>query len=169
MPCLGQGQILQCRAMSQQATCELLVYSLAAGTFGQLQGTGLASEAYDFRLRFWDRFLGSFLNASSSKVTSLRAALWAEFWRHRNSTFWEPQCRPQSFRSLVGLLCAPILVTRFGSRVRVPVSESLCGPQNWTHAQYYIRMQSAYMPCLRQGQILQCRAMSQQATCELLV
>ena len=94
----------------------------------------MASKAYDFRLRFWDRFLGSFLNASSSKVTSLRAALRAEFWSHRNSTFWEPQCRPQSFRSLVGLLCAPILVTRFASRVRAPVSESLCGPQNWTHA-----------------------------------
>ena len=62
------------------------------------------------------------------------AALWAEFWSHGNSTFWEPQCRPQSFRSLVGLLCAPILVTRFASRVRVPVSESLCGPQNWTDA-----------------------------------
>ena len=53
--------------------------SLAASTLGQLQGTGLASKAYDFRLRFWDRFLGSFLNASSSKVTSLRAALRAEF------------------------------------------------------------------------------------------
>ena len=107
--------------------------------------------------------------AQLSKVTSLRAALRAEFWSHRNSTFWEPQCRPQSFRSLVGLLCAPILVTRFASRVRAPVSESLCGPQNWTHAQYYIRMRSAYMPCLGQGQILQCRAMSQQATRELLV
>ena len=106
----------------------------------------MASEAYDFRLRFWDRFLGSFLNARSSKVTSLRAALRAEFWSHRNSTFWEPQCRPQSFRSLVGLLCAPILVTRFGSRFRVPVSESLCGPQNWTHAQYiYIYTHYVYI------------------------
>ena len=44
---------------------------------GQLQGTGLASKAYDFRLRFWDRytpFWAAFYNASSSKVTSLRAA-----------------------------------------------------------------------------------------------
>ena len=90
---------------------------------GQLQGTGLASKACDFRLRFWARFLGSFLNASSSKVTSLRAALQAEFWSHGNSTVWEPQRRPQSFRSFVGLLCAPILVTRFASRVRVPVSD----------------------------------------------
>ena len=89
----------------------------------------MASKAYDFRLRFWDRFLGSFLNASSSKVTSLRAALRAEFWSHRNSTFWEPQCRPQSFRSLVGLLCAPILVTRFASRVRAPVSVALRTPK----------------------------------------
>ena len=101
---------------------------------GQLQGTGLASKACDFRLRFWARFLGSFLNASSSKVTSLRAALQAEFWSHGNSTVWEPQRRPQSFRSFVGLLCAPILVTRFASRVRVPVSESHCGPQTWANA-----------------------------------
>ena len=55
--------------------------------FGHLQGTGLASKAYDFRLRFWGRFLGSFLNAISSKVTSLRAALRAEFWSQGNSTF----------------------------------------------------------------------------------
>ena len=130
MPGLGAGQILQRRAMSQQVTCKLLAWSGSYSTFWQPQGTGLASNAYDFRLRFWDRFLGSFLTASRSKVTSLRAALRAEFWSHRNSTFWEPQCRPQSFESLVGLLCAPILVTRFASRVRVPVSESLCGPQN---------------------------------------
>ena len=31
-------------------------------------------------------------------------------------------------------LCAPILVTSFASRARVPVSEPLCGPQNWTNA-----------------------------------
>ena len=102
--------------------------------FGQLQGTGLASQTYDFRLHFWDRFLGSFLNASSSKVTTSRAAPRAEFWSHGNSTFWEPQCRPQSFRLFVRLVCAPILATRFASPVRVPVSESLCGPQNWTNA-----------------------------------
>ena len=64
--------------------------------FGQLQGTGLASKTYDFRLHFWDRFLGSFLNASSNKVTTSRAAP-----------------RPQSFRLFVGLVCAPILATRF--------------------------------------------------------
>ena len=69
----------------------------------------LASKAYDFRLRFWDRFLGRDLNASSSKVTSLRAALQAEFWSHGNSTFWEPQCRPQSFTSFVGLFVLPSL------------------------------------------------------------
>ena len=83
--------------------------------FGQLQGTGLASQTYDFRLHFWDRFLGSFLNASSSKVTTSRAEPRAEFWSHGNSTFWEPQCRPQSFRLFVGLGCAPILATRFAS------------------------------------------------------
>ena len=44
---------------------------------------------------------------------------------------------PMSFRSLVGLPCAPILVTRCASRVRVLISASLCGPQNWTNAQYY--------------------------------
>ena len=115
--------------MSQQATCELLVYSsswrvwAAAGHW-----IDLASKAYDFRLRFWNGFLGSFLYASSSKVLCLRAAL--------RPSFLEPQklhgihnVGPQSFRSLVELFCAPILVTRFASRVRVPVSESSCGPE----------------------------------------
>ena len=62
--CLGEGQILQCRSMSQQATrgpSASFWSSLAASMFGQLQGTGLASQTYDFRLHFWDRFLGSFL------------------------------------------------------------------------------------------------------------
>ena len=90
MPCLGEGQLLQCRAMSQQAT-----------RYGPRRGPVLEP---------------------------------AEFWSHGNSTFWEPQCRPQSFRLLVRLLYAPVLVTRFASRVRAPVSESLCGPQNWTNA-----------------------------------
>ena len=82
MPGLGEGQILKRRAMSQQVMCKLLAESGSYSTFWQLQGTGLGSNAYDFRLRFWDRFMGSFLNASRSKVISLQAALRAEFWSH---------------------------------------------------------------------------------------
>ena len=81
MPCLGKGKFCNigpCRSK----LC-------AASTFGQLQGTGLTSKLYDFRLYFWDRFLGRDLKASSSKVANLRAALQAEFWSHGNSTFWE--------------------------------------------------------------------------------
>ena len=53
-------------------------------TFGQLQRTRWASETYDFWLRFLGHFLGGFLNASSSQVTSLQTALRAQFWSHGN-------------------------------------------------------------------------------------
>ena len=43
---------------------------------------------------------------------------------------------PNHLDYLSGLVCVPILATRFASRAGVPVSESLCGPQNWTNAQY---------------------------------
>ena len=63
-------------------------------------------------------------------------------------------------------LCAPILVTSFASRARVPVSEPLCGPQNWTNAQYY--KNAVILHALSgEGQILQRRAMSQQTACKL--
>ena len=94
----------------------------------------MASKAYDFRLRFWDRFWAAFLMPAVARSPVYEPRCGPSFWSHRNSTFWEPQCRPQSFKSLVGLLCAPILVTRFASRIRVPVSESLCGPPKWTNA-----------------------------------
>ena len=53
---------------------------------------------------------------------------------------------------------------------------AILGPEN-AHASGFniaclhsiIRMQSAHMPCLGEGLILQCTAMSQQATCKLLV
>ena len=69
---------------------------------------------------FWAAFLMPAVARSPVYGPRLRA----EFWSHGNSIFWEPQCRHLSFRSLVGLLCAPILVTRFASRVRVLVSET---------------------------------------------
>ena len=94
----------------------------------------MASKAYDFRLRFWDRFLGSFLNASSSKVTRFTGRAAGRVLEPQKLHILGTTMSAQSFRSLVGLLCAPILVTRFASRVRAPVSESLCGPQKWTHA-----------------------------------
>ena len=66
---------------------------------------------YDFRFRFLGRFLGSFLNASSSKVTSLRTVPRAQLWSHGNSVsgFRGPQFRPQSSGLLVGRLVAPTL------------------------------------------------------------
>ena len=44
-------------------------------------------------------------------------------------SFWEPQFRAESFGLLVGLVCVSILAPRLASQKRVPVSESLCGPQ----------------------------------------
>ena len=79
-------------------------------------------------------FWAAFLMPAVARSPVYEPRCGPSFWSHRNSTFWEPQCRPQSFKSLVGLLCAPILVTRFASRIRVPVSESLCGPPKWTKA-----------------------------------
>ena len=154
--CLGEGKFCNvgpCRSKLRASFWS----SLAASMFGQLQGTGLASQTYDFRLHFWDRFLGSFLNASSSKVTTSTP----HFRNHNvgpnhldylSGWFVLPSLRPDLL---------PLFEFLFQSRSADPK----IGPMH-----SIIRMQSAYMPlCLGEGQILQCRSMSQQATCKLLV